>query len=76
MEETFAIKDGFLEMVCALPVTLNYEGKEYLVKDQTSILTVYGSPEDGEAAFNMFVNKFKEIGSQSGIKIDSFKNRL
>lgn len=34
------------------------------------------SPEDGEAAFNMFVNKFKEIGSQSGIKIDSFKNRL
>ena len=34
------------------------------------------SPEDGEAAFNMFVNKFKEIGSQSGIRIDSFKNRL
>lgn len=34
------------------------------------------SPEDGEAAFNMFVNKFKEIGSQSGIKIDSFKSRL
>lgn len=34
------------------------------------------SLEDGEAAFNMFVNKFKEIGSQSGIKIDSFKNRL
>ncbi len=34
------------------------------------------SAEDGEEAFNMFVSKFKEIGSQSGIKIDSFKNRL
>lgn len=34
------------------------------------------SPEDGEAAFNMFVTKFKEIGNQTGIKIDSFKNRL
>ena len=34
------------------------------------------SPEDGETAFNVFVNKFKEIGSQSGIRIDSFKNRL
>ena len=34
------------------------------------------SPEDGEKAFAAFVNKFKEIGSQSGIKIDSFKNRL
>ena len=34
------------------------------------------SPEDGERAFAAFVNKFKEIGSQSGIKIDSFKNRL
>lgn len=34
------------------------------------------SPEDGETAFNVFVNKFKEIGSQSGIRIDSFKNRI
>lgn len=34
------------------------------------------SAEDGEKAFNVFVDKFKEIGSQSGIKIDSFKNRL
>lgn len=34
------------------------------------------SPEDGEAAFNMFVNKFKEIGSQTGIKMNSFKNTL
>lgn len=34
------------------------------------------SVEDGEAAFNAFVDKFKEIGSQTGIKIDSFKNRL
>lgn len=34
------------------------------------------SPEDGEAAFNMFVNKFKEIGSRTGIKIDTFKNTL
>lgn len=34
------------------------------------------SPEDGEEAFNMFVNKFKEIGSQTGIKMNSFKNTL
>ena len=34
------------------------------------------SPEDGEAAFDMFVNKFKEIGNQTGIKINSFKNTL
>lgn len=34
------------------------------------------SPEDGERAFNMFVNKFKEIGNQTGIKINSFKNTL
>lgn len=34
------------------------------------------SPEDGEKAFNMFVNKFKEIGNQTGIKINSFKNTL
>lgn len=34
------------------------------------------SPEDGEAAFDMFVAKFKEIGNQTGIKISSFKNNL
>lgn len=34
------------------------------------------SPEDGERAFNMFVDKFKEIGNQTGIKINSFKNTL
>ena len=34
------------------------------------------SPEDGEAAFDMFVNKFKEIGSQRGMKINNFKNIL
>lgn len=34
------------------------------------------SAEDGEKAFNMFVNKFKEIGNQTGIKINSFKNTL
>lgn len=34
------------------------------------------SPEDGEKAFNMFVDKFKEIGNQTGIKINSFKNTL
>lgn len=34
------------------------------------------SAEDGEKAFNAFIDRFKEIGSQSGIKIDSFKNRL
>ena len=34
------------------------------------------SVEDGEAAFNAFVNKFKEIGNQTGIKVNSFKNTL
>ena len=34
------------------------------------------SVEDGEVAFNAFVNKFKEIGNQTGIKINSFKNTL
>ena len=34
------------------------------------------SVADGEAAFDAFVNKFKEIGSQSGMKIDSFKSRI
>ena len=34
------------------------------------------SPEDGEKAFNMFVNKFNEIGSQTGIKFNNFKNTL
>lgn len=34
------------------------------------------SPEDGEAAFDAFVNKFKEIGSQRGMKINNFKNIL
>ena len=34
------------------------------------------SPEDGEAAFDAFVNKFKQIGSQRGIKINNFKNIL
>ena len=34
------------------------------------------SPEDGERAFNMFVDKFKEIGNQTGIKINTFKNTL
>ena len=34
------------------------------------------SPEDGEKAFNVFVSKFKEIGNQTGIKIDTFKNTL
>ncbi len=34
------------------------------------------SVEDGERAFNMFVDKFKEIGNRTGIKIDTFKNTL
>jgi hypothetical protein len=34
------------------------------------------SPEDGEKAFNMFVDKFKEIGNQTGLKINSFKNTV
>ena len=32
------------------------------------------SPEDGEKAFNAFVNKFNEIGNQTGIKFNNFKN--
>ena len=34
------------------------------------------SAQDGEAAFDAFVNKFKEIGSQRGMKINNFKNIL
>ena len=34
------------------------------------------SVEDGEKAFDAFVNRFKEIGNQKGIKINSFKNTL
>ena len=34
------------------------------------------SVADGEKAFDAFVNKFKEIGNQKGIKINSFKNTL
>ena len=34
------------------------------------------SPEDGERAFTAFVNKFNEIGSQTGIKFNNFKNTL
>lgn len=34
------------------------------------------SVEDGEKAFNTFVDKFKEIGNQTGLKIGSFKNTL
>lgn len=34
------------------------------------------STEDGEKAFNMFVDKFKEIGNRTGIKVNTFKNTL
>lgn len=34
------------------------------------------STEDGEKAFNAFVEKFKEIGSQKGIQINSFKKTI
>ncbi len=34
------------------------------------------SPEDGEKAFTAFVNKFNEIGSQTGLKFNNFKNTL
>lgn len=34
------------------------------------------SPEDGEKAFSAFVNKFNEIGSQTGIKFNNFRNTL
>ena len=34
------------------------------------------SPEDGERAFDAFVNKFNEIGSQSGIKFNNFNRTI
>lgn len=34
------------------------------------------SPEDGEKAFNMFVTKFKEIGNQTGLAMNNFKNNI
>lgn len=34
------------------------------------------SPEDGEKAFNAFVDKFKEIGDRTGLKVQTFKNTL
>jgi hypothetical protein len=34
------------------------------------------SPEDGEKAFDAFVNKFNEIGSQSGIKFNNFNRTI
>ena len=49
--------------------SVNIENIEFKVNSMSS-------PEDGEKAFNMFVNKFKEIGNQTGIKINSFKNTL
>ena len=49
--------------------SVNIENIEFKVNSMSS-------PEDGERAFNMFVDKFKEIGNQTGIKINSFKNTL
>ena len=49
--------------------SVNIENIEFKVNSMSS-------PEDGEKAFNVFVNKFKEIGNQTGIKINSFKNTL
>ena len=49
--------------------SVNIENIEFKVNSMSS-------PEDGERAFNMFVEKFKEIGNQTGIKINSFKNTL
>ena len=49
--------------------TVNIDNIQFNVESMSS-------PEDGEAAFNMFVNKFKEIGNQTGIKVNTFKNTL
>lgn len=46
------------------------------VGDITFQVESMSSAEDGEKAFNMFVDKFKEIGNRTGIKVDSFKNTL
>ena len=52
-----------------LSTAVNIDNILFTVESMSSV-------EDGERAFNMFVDKFKEIGNQRGIKIDSFKNRL
>lgn len=49
--------------------TINIESISFNVDSMSSA-------EDGEKAFNMFVNKFKEIGNRTGIKVNSFKNTL
>lgn len=49
--------------------TVNIDNIQFNVESMSSA-------EDGEAAFNMFVNKFKEIGNQTGIKVNTFKNTL
>lgn len=49
--------------------TVNIDNIQFNVESMSS-------PEDGEAAFNAFVNKFKEIGNQTGIKVNTFKNTL
>ena len=56
-------------------VTKNY-GDFTAIENISFNVDSMSSVEDGEKAFDAFVNRFKEIGSQSGIKIDSFKNRL
>lgn len=49
--------------------SINIESIAFNVDSMSSV-------EDGEKAFNMFVDKFKEIGNQTGIKINTFKNTL
>lgn len=49
--------------------SVNIDSIQFNVESMSSV-------EDGEKAFDAFVNKFKEIGNQKGISISSFKNTL
>jgi hypothetical protein len=65
LDRMYSTQTGFNNLSTAV----NIENILFSVESMSSV-------EDGERAFNMFVDKFKEIGNQRGIKIDSFKNRL
>ena len=49
--------------------SVNIGSIEFNVESMSSV-------EDGERAFTMFVDKFKEIGDRTGIRINTFKNTL
>ena len=49
-------------------------GNSIMIENISFNVDSMSSPEDGEKAFNAFVNKFKEIGSQTGLSFNT--NRL